>query len=98
MEFPGFPFRSDLPSFMYHWDVLQYLEDYTLHYDLSRFIQFGSLVEQVSLLHTSKSECQAERESVDAFEDGVGWRVTTRSLSTGERTSEDFDAVLICNG
>lgn len=32
------------------------------------------------------------------YGDSVKWRVTSQNLESGQRTSEDFYAVLVCNG
>ena len=32
------------------------------------------------------------------FRDTVKWRITSLDVKSGERTSDDYDAVLVCNG
>ncbi len=88
MLFPGFPFNDHLPSFVHHTDVRSYLEKYTEHYKLDRFIQPGKLVDCVSPLP------QTSADQIDS----VRWSVSTQGLSTGQMESEEFDFVLICNG
>jgi len=39
MAFPDFPFRDDLPSFVGHEDVRNYLNDYAQHFGLVPFIK-----------------------------------------------------------
>lgn len=39
MAFPGFPFKTSLPSFIRHEEVLNYLQEYSSHYDLQKFIK-----------------------------------------------------------
>jgi len=39
MAFPDFPFREDLPSFMGHEEVRNYLLSYAEHFDLLSFIK-----------------------------------------------------------
>lgn len=39
MAFPDFPFREDLPSFIKHWEVLEYLQEYGKHYNLEKYIK-----------------------------------------------------------
>lgn len=39
MGFPGFPFSDNEKSFIHHTQVLRYLEEYTKHYNLERFIR-----------------------------------------------------------
>ncbi len=88
MMFPDFPFNDQLPSYLHHSDVKLYLEKYTEHYKLNGFIHLGEVVERVSPLPQS---------SFDEI-DSVRWSVTTRKSATGQRTTEEFDCVLICNG
>lgn len=106
MVFPDFPFPSYLPSFPSHHDVLKYLQQYADHYDLTRCIRFGTLVEEVIAapirsededgLDGSFQECNNQEQGF--FNDSVRWKITTQDLESGERTLEYFDAVLVCNG
>ncbi len=106
MFFPDFPFPSHLPSYVTHQEVLQYLQDYTEHYKLRQFIKFGTLVEQVkpSLVNDyvttekvgKKSTCEGK--DLHRFRDAVKWNVTSVDSETGKRTTEDYDAVLVCSG
>ena len=93
MAFEGFPFQPHLPSFLHHSQVLAYLQDYCMCFDLSQFIQFQTLVEQVEPVPREKVE-PASGTSVDT----VMWRVTTLSAETKKRSSSLYDAVLVCNG
>lgn len=103
MAFPGFPFNPDLPSYIYHYDMLEYLEQYTAHYNLYQFIKFQTLVEQVvpvelkpdppSVNGVWTAECGSSK-----FRDTVRWRVTTREVVSGKKNTEEFDVVLVCNG
>ncbi|WAR13436.1 GSXL3-like protein [Mya arenaria] len=47
MAFPGFPFPQNLPSFVKHEDVLQYLTDYYQHYDLHKYLKLNTRVDLV---------------------------------------------------
>lgn len=82
MAFPGFPFPSNLPSFMKHEDVLQYLKDYAKHYDILKLIKFDTMVDRV--------------EPIDK-KTGQVWKVSYRSTNTGAN-EEIYDAVIVCNG
>lgn len=82
MQFTDFPFDANLPSFISHQDVLNYLQKYAEHYDLLKYITFCTAVEKVTPLHAG----------------GARWRVQTRDLVTSHQTCEDFDYVLVCNG
>ena len=79
---------EDLPSFPHHCDVKTYLEKYLDYYNLSKFVQLGKQVEQVLPVPTKLA---------DSF-DSVKWSVTTQNLANGQRKTEEFDSVLICNG
>lgn len=112
MLFPGFPFPSHLPSFPYHPEVHQYLTHYSQHFKLNRFIKFGTLVEQISPVPISdtngcchdNSEMNADSTgratctTVGEFGDSVRWSVTTRELASGQKTTELYDNVFLCNG
>lgn len=112
MFFPGFPFPSHLQSFPHHSKVLQYLQDYASCYDLNKSIKFGTLVEQIIPIFTDETKCVTSERNNDVttqedeisfhnwgrFKDTVKWRVMTKDVETGQRTSEEYDAILVCNG
>ena len=106
MAFAKFPFEPSLPSFLHHWDVLEYLKKFATHFDLNKVIQLRTLVEKVVPIQrqeegarsTSRTTVEAPRTECEAGFDNVKWRVTTRSAVTGDRTIEDYDAVVVCNG
>jgi len=58
MFFPDFPFKKDLPSFIKHTDVLEYLKQYAVHHHLHRYIciQFCTLVDKVEPVPINVSE------------------------------------------
>jgi len=41
MAFPGYAFPSELPSFIRHQEVLEYLQNYAQHYNLAKYIKVG---------------------------------------------------------
>ena len=92
MPFPGFPFISHLPSFPYHYDVLEYLQQYATHYNLYQYIRFGTQVKQV------------EPQQVEHFSDRPDklfngkWEVTVCDLTSGQVASDVYDFVFVCNG
>ena len=107
MCFPEFPFPSDLPSFPGHQDVSKYLQQYANHFDLMRYIKFRTFVEQVKPIpvavrdHDLVNSIGGEKPRKDGlqwYSDSVKWQVTYTNLDSGQMTSEDFDAVLVCNG
>ncbi|OWF48027.1 flavin-containing monooxygenase FMO GS-OX5-like [Mizuhopecten yessoensis] len=85
MAFPDFPFRKDLPSFVRHEDMLEYLESYADRFDLLKYIKFSTTVSLVQPL---------------TYPDKVTWQVTYKALSDSVVTpvTENFDAVMVCNG
>ncbi|XP_066288489.1 uncharacterized protein [Branchiostoma lanceolatum] len=84
MAFPDFPFDSSLPSFVTHQQVLQYLEDYTDHFQLRKHIQFLTKVDTVKPVTGT---------------DPTLWEVTVSRVGEPEKTTtQQFDAVMVCNG
>ena len=124
MAFPDFPFPSHLPSYISHTDVLDYIQQYTSHFKLDKFIKLGTMVEQVTPIPLPKSNSyepniqqdgltngepsipltngemgdQVHFRNWGTFRDTVKWRVTSLHVKSGQRTSDDYDAVLVCNG
>ncbi|XP_060066421.1 uncharacterized protein LOC132546720 [Ylistrum balloti] len=85
MAFPDFPFRKDLPSFVRHEDMLEYLESYATSFDLLKYIKFSTTVNSVNPLKSP---------------DKVTWQVTYKDLVNSDVSpvTETFDAVMVCNG
>ena len=85
MAFPDFPFPSEWNSFLSHQQVLKYLQDYTSHFDLCKYIQFNTSISSVRPLVGKDS--QKPR-----------WEVVVRDTDTKESQVLLFDAVIVCNG
>ncbi|XP_064640715.1 uncharacterized protein LOC135495757 isoform X2 [Lineus longissimus] len=85
MAFPGYPFPKEWPSFMTHQQVLQYLEDFAVHYKLKEHIEFDTIVEKVHPIQ---------------FDGKTKWEIHTRNTIDGkdQTTREEFDAVFVCSG
>lgn len=85
MAFPDFPFRKDLPSFVRHEDMLDYLESYADRFDLLKYIKLSTTVD---LVHPQKHT------------DKVEWQITYKTLTDPDviPVTETFDAVMVCNG
>ena len=105
MFFPDFPFKKDLPSFIKHSDVLEYLKQYSAHHDLHRYIQFRTLVDKVEPVPVQVGEAErspfAEKESKPErglLGDSVKWKLTSRNVETGVTKVTMYDAVLVCTG
>ena len=85
MAFPDFPFPSEWTSFLSHQQVLKYLENYTSHFDLYKYIQFNSAVSSVRPLMGVNSRMPQ-------------WEVVVTDLDTQESQLLQFEAVIVCNG
>ena len=85
MAFPDFPFPSEWNSFLSHQQVLKYLQDYTSHFDLYKYIQFNSSISGVRPLVGKDSQTPR-------------WEVVVRDAATKESQVLLFDAVIVCNG
>lgn len=48
LQYSDFPIADDLPEFMSHWQVMEYLESYVEHFDLRRHMRFSTRVDKVS--------------------------------------------------
>ncbi|KAK3579318.1 hypothetical protein CHS0354_029605 [Potamilus streckersoni] len=84
MAFPDFPFKKGPPSFISHEEVLQYLEDYAIHYKLYQYIKFQTIVQTIRPL------------TGDNF---TSWEVTYCPVKERNQSCRElFDAVIICNG
>lgn len=86
MAFPDFPFSEDLPSYIGHKDVLQYLDNYADHFGLKQFIRFETEVARVHPVPNGNGS--------------VTWSVWVRDLTkpADDLSQYDFEAVLVCNG
>ena len=86
MAYPDYPYSFNLPSFPHHSAVLQYLQDYTEHFNLRQYIKFRTKVVQVV--------------PVDSGKEWTGWKVSTETVGSASPDKENqvFDAVLVCNG
>ena len=83
MAFPDFPFKDNLPCFLTHDMVQEYLEDFSAQYKLDQYIKFNTRVEKVTLKNFEKKDI---------------WDVTSFDYSKNLMTTEEFDAIMVCNG
>jgi len=87
MAFPDFPFaeNTEKRSFIKHRDVLEYLDQYCLHFGLEKYIRFSTIIESV---------CPVIQD------DGVErWNVVSKNSKDHLLIkSEVYDAVVICSG
>ncbi|XP_026876750.2 flavin-containing monooxygenase FMO GS-OX-like 4 [Electrophorus electricus] len=86
MMFPDYPFDAQLPSFLSHRDILQYLQKYCKRHAITPYIKFNTVVEEVKPI------------SMETVEGGaVTWEVISRGTYGGQNT-QTFDSVFICSG
>ena len=103
MYYPDFPFGAEeLPSFVGHADVLQYLKRYATKFDLYRDIALHTLVENIEPRPRSPQPPQLtdgeEAAVANGVQDDVRWMVRTKDLKTGIISEEIYDSVLVCVG
>ena len=84
MAFPDFPFPDYEESFIHHSKVLDYLKQYSDHFQLEKFINFNTKVAKV------KPEVPNDWMT--------RWEVTSECLTTSAVTVETFDGIMVCNG
>ena len=84
MAFHDFPFPLEWSSFLSHQQVLKYLEDYTSHFDLYKYLQFNSIVKSVRPLSGGDSQQPL-------------WEVVVIDADTKESQVLLFNAVIVCN-
>ncbi|XP_014663157.1 PREDICTED: flavin-containing monooxygenase FMO GS-OX-like 2 [Priapulus caudatus] len=83
MGYPDTDFNPDLPSYVSHWDVKDYLDDYAQKYDVLDHVQFSTVVTKVVPVGNTAN---------------AKWEVTVRHLQTDVEEKHVYDAVFICNG
>ena len=87
MCFPDFPFKDSLPTFPHHTDVLDYLNEYTKHYQLHKYINNNSEVMTVRPFFSPSNGST-----------GNQWEVKVRDILSGQEMKSLFDVVLVCTG
>lgn len=84
-------FPKQLPSYITGADLGQYVVDYAQHFNLNKFVRFGTKVIQVQALRTEEEEALGE----------TAWRVswcTDEGTKNEAINAEDFDAVVVATG
>lgn len=84
-EFSDYPMAEDWPHYPHHTQLWRYFDGYCKEFGLRKHITFRTEVEHVEPLG---SETPGEN----------GYRVMVRDLDTNERRTEDYRAVMVCNG
>merc|ERR1719348_1916016 len=91
MAFPDYDFKNNLPSFVKHEQVLEYLEDYANNFDLMKNIKFETTVTAIEPFKVDRRESPAGQDH--------RWRVTSAPVADRANTeTSEFDAVMICAG
>ena len=99
MDFPGIPFREDLPSFIGHREMLEYLQAFAAMFNLHSNIRFHTHVEKVEPVAKESLGDTVQSAANDmGFNDTVKWMVQTRDLEQGTVSKEIYDIILICSG
>ena len=87
MCFSDFPIPKDFPPFMHNKYVMKYFNLYAEHFDLLKYIQFGTKVLDVKRAHD--------------YDDTGRWELKycrCGETSSNEVETELFDRVLVCTG
>lgn len=100
MQLSDFPFDKDIPSFPSHTQMLEYLEQYTAHFEVSdyeRGVEWSMTVECIQISEVVQLGCHVERiESVQTADKSLKvclhWKKQNKSMVG------TFDKVVICNG
>jgi len=106
MAFREFPWPVELDhSFVTHYEVADYLQQYMEHFDLERYIRYQCQVEQLTCLPGTRSAVSPISEDWPKIR--LDWTQTaaaeknngsTNSDDSSLLQSETFDAVFVCNG
>jgi hypothetical protein len=93
---------SAAASFLSHTKVRQYLQDYETNFDLSKYIQFGTTVRQLTVEEQPSSSSLLSPPSIRWPKIKIEWEQTTAATSLGRDRqssgSDMYDAVFVCNG
>lgn len=85
MDFPDFPFKSPI-SYTHHSKVLEYLNNYTQHFNLLPYIHFQKSLLKISRINTAK-------EGKDR-----SWLVKVQNQITNQTEEHNFDVVILSPG
>ncbi|RWS27893.1 dimethylaniline monooxygenase [N-oxide-forming] 5-like protein [Leptotrombidium deliense] len=85
--FSDFPPDEEMPVFMSHKHVINYLNKYCEHFHLNKYIKYEREVTSIVPLSTDK-ECKSEKQ----------WTVSVFDVKTRQQTTDLADAVIVCSG
>ena len=102
MDFPDVPFKEELPSFIGHEEMPEYLQDFAIKFNFYEDIQFHTHVEKVEPVAKAtladSDQCGTAGASGMGINDTVQWMVQTRDLEQDTVRGEIYDVVLVCSG
>ncbi|XP_014671626.1 PREDICTED: flavin-containing monooxygenase FMO GS-OX5-like [Priapulus caudatus] len=95
MEFPDFPYPSDLKGKFLPWKKVQdYIFSYADHFNLRKHVQLNTDVASVKRITPKPVSSGDAHQSPNRPQ----WLVRTTALQGGGSKEKVFDAVLVCNG
>ena len=89
--FPDQPFDDDLPSYVGHKCVLEYLQEFATQHQLDDYITYNTTVKKITPVIIKK-------EGKLPVDDDVQWEVSYRNVLSGLEDKSLFDGVIICTG
>ncbi|XP_046746523.1 flavin-containing monooxygenase FMO GS-OX-like 4 isoform X2 [Diprion similis] len=93
MNFPDWrKMGNNEKSCISHSEVLSYLEDYTNHFDLRKYITFNTSVETVRPIRS----VQRADPAISAV--SLAWKIKIKNVLSCTVEEREFDAVFCCNG
>ena len=91
MCYPDFPFPDNVPTFMHHTTVYEYLVNYAKHFGLEKLINFKTKVSSVSPILPKDG-------ILDDNSRFIKWNVQYENVESKAKVDEEFDGVVVCNG
>ncbi len=82
-QYADFPFPSHYPDYPSHVQLKDYFEAYATHFKLGPHIAFNTRVLRCEPIDSTAS---------------TRWRVTSQARDGGGESSQEFDALVVCNG
>ena len=95
MSYIGHPYDAALPSFVGHQDVARYLQSYSRDHGLEQHVQYSSDVIAARTVETEGTGNPLQARLGQHF---LPWAVTVAESVTRAERTEQFDALLVCNG
>ena len=102
--FPDFHFDPNLPSFVHHTEMANYLQQYAVHFNLIPCIQFNTVVLNVKPVDTVRTPRPIGDKFYGSHElprkgfSFTQWKISTQNVITKTIKTEIYDAVVVCNG